>query len=214
MESKKIKLNESHFWTEEEGNPLNGEVWEDVVNLNADAIEDTIGEALYKGDKKDLTFEVDTDGYESLPGDVEGLAEDIVRTAKRDMSRWEIGAGWNGDMNSIDFTVLPNGEATKILVKFIDQEPESKTEALKEGKVVTQYVHYDDEGLPTAIADTMEQLANLLGVDKSAISLAIKRGNDDYAKVQYDEDDEFEDIDLSKLKDVQDACEALDKVNK
>lgn len=86
-------------------------------------------------------------------------------------------------------------------------------EKLNEGKIITTYIHYDDEGLPDAIADTMAELAKQLGVDKSSISLAIKRNSDSYAKVQYDEDDEFEDVDLS-LADDQNVFDALDKINK
>lgn len=75
-------------------------------------------------------------------------------------------------------------------------------------KIVTQYIHYDDEGLATDVADTMAELAKMLGVDKSAISLAIKRGSERYAKVQYDEDDEFEDLDIENVFDT------LDNINK
>jgi hypothetical protein len=208
MKNKEIKLNEE-LWEDDpySVSDIREEDRDTLIFNNVNAIEDLLFKAEKEGDKKDFAFDILT--YDQNEGitlpetyteeDDAEFAQDIIDELSKDY-----------DLEGIELEYIPR--ELKLLIKYIDNN--DKTESLKEGKVITQYVHYDDEGLPTAIADTMEQLANLLGVEKSAISLAIKRGSESYAKVQYDEDDEFEDIDLSKLKDVQDTYEVLNKVNK
>lgn len=87
--------------------------------------------------------------------------------------------------------VCVDGEACQKEEK-IEESGEHKK--LEEGKIVTSYCYYNKDDELVYSEDTMQALADDLGITASAVARAIKRGSDRIVKVQYDEDDEFLDL--------------------
>ena len=50
------------------------------------------------------------------------------------------------------------------------------------------YIRYSEDGAPEAVADTMQGLADQVGVGLSAVSKSLKNGSDRYGAVDDDED--------------------------